>query len=564
MAGGLKESPPARDTEDMQPEISNTETNRDDVDLPSIQDTIIAQMVVANTNQTSTEAPSSRNANSNNAASLEERSWTNRCALCNGHPASHHSLTDCCLVCRNYSFVDYIAELWKLDKILALQASGRTFKNLLQDDDRKFRALQKEEKQHLTMLQSRLTKANSLVDPRNEANHRSNEAAAKYNEIIKVNPYVSPASEAAQAEYDAAHAKFKDIDGSCLAARASFEEAKKDHASKRAAIDGRTKARALVIVRIAERLFYLARIPTDDNVGKARVFYSWVAKSLRYDLDARSLLNAEDRNPTTTIINQYEVCKGFAELFNAMYNYDLDPMNRGLSAYVSGHIRQHREHTTTENNSHAWNAFPLGNGTWKLIDATGAAGAASDKKSTTSFNPAWFTKCNEEFLLTHIPHNEDYQFRDENEPPIDTKLFWNVDRVECLPASAHYHINQASIIPSGRVIQFASPSPIVFEFKKTCIHYTGVHCSFVIWTGTTNEEGQANAIDIKDLIFVQLPEDYSGWRAFVSIPETANAAILYALLINNEPAKVESLDEWKEMKDGVYRTIAKWELEFTA
>ena len=87
-----------------------------------------------------------------------------------------------------------------------------------------------------------------------------------------------------------------------------------------------------------------------------------------------------------------------------------------------------------------------------------------------------------------------------------------------------------------------------------------MHCRFVIWAGTAAEEGQANTIDVKD--FIQLLGDYSGWRASVNLPETADAAILYALLIDNEPAQVESLDEWKEMEDD--RTIAKWELKHRA
>ena len=545
----------------MQPTGSDTEMHREDIDIYSALEIIITQMVVANKNQNSSEESSSPNANSKDAAMSELGSWTNRCALCNGYPTSHHSMTVCCLVCRNYSFIDSIAELWKLDNIMILQASGQMFKDILQDDDRNFRTLQKEGNQLLKVLQSRLKKANSLVDPRNEANHCSNNAAAKYNKIIKDNPYISPESEAAQAQYDAAYAKFKDIDNSCIAARTSYEEAKKDHAAKKAAIDGRTKARDLVIVRIAERLFHLTRMSNDDNVGKARLFYSWVAKSLRYDLGARNLLGIEERNPTTTIINQYEVCKGFAELFNAMYNYDLNSTRPERSVYISGHIRQHREHTATENTSHAWNAFPLHNGAWKLIDPTGAVGAVGSKKGTIGFNPTWFTKSNEEFLLTHIPEDEKYQFRYDDQPPVDHESFWCADRVECLSATAHYRINQASIRPSERLIYCSAQSPIVFEFKKTCMHYTGVHYNFVLWIGTTTEEGQAYAIDSKDLTFIEKLQDHSGWRASVSLPEMANSAILYALLIDNGPAQVESLDEWNEIQEGVYRTIAKWELQ---
>jgi len=72
--------------------------------------------------------------------------WTNRCALCNGLSAPRHSSTACCIVCRNYSDLDDVAEKWKAKNILAIQLPQReTFESILRSEQNKTRELRREE-----------------------------------------------------------------------------------------------------------------------------------------------------------------------------------------------------------------------------------------------------------------------------------------------------------------------------------------------------------------------------------------------------------------------------------
>ena len=538
----------------------------DDNDILSIVDAVTSKMV-----DTDLKPPSSNMA-FHSPDTIPPRiskptfgSWTNRCALCNGLPSSRHSSSACCIVCRNYSAIDNVAEKWKAINILAIELpSGETFESILRGEQGKIRALHTKELDLRQAAESRRNKANSLHDPLAEAHHLAQRAQDEYNGIIESNPFVSPESTAAKADYDTKKTKFDELSSSFKAEKASFEKAVKEHAAVQDALDKHLDARAHIIDKLAARLLYLAQVPPADRIGRARLFFSWVAKSLHYDRAAHDQLSPAERTPIDTILNGSEVCHGFAKMFSTMYNSGQDPDGPDCSIYVSGYMKSRDFRNPTAESSHAWNAFPLGDGTWKLIDSTWARGAVYNEAGHEVFDPSWFTRSNEELLRTHIPENEDYQFRDNAQPSMDSAQLWETDLVDCALQSRLYRINEASIKPPNRSITVPSQSRTAFKFKKSCTHYDAWYHCFVIWIGMAPKYGNTVTIDTDDLIFVPPLIDGSGWRVSTPLPGDRNSAILFALLSDGQPAQIENLDEWKRMDTKrSYAMVARWDLEKT-
>lgn len=279
--------------------------------------------------------------------------WTNRCALCSGLSSPRHSSTACCIVCRNYSDIDEVVEKWKARNILAIQLpQGETFEAILRREQQKSRKSRREETELHRVAESWRVKANSLHGPVTDAHNEAQRAQDKYNRIVEANPYVTPESTAAKAEYGTAKAKLDELAGSFESKRASFGKAAKDHAAVWDALGKQAISRAQVIDRLAARLLYLAKVQPADQRGRARLFFSWVAKSLRYDRVAHDRLPPDERTPIDAILNGYEVCHGFANLFNTMFNSGYGSKGPGRSIYVSGHMSKRDFHRPTAENSH--------------------------------------------------------------------------------------------------------------------------------------------------------------------------------------------------------------------
>lgn len=294
-----------------------------------------------------------------------------------------------------------MAEKWKARNILAIQLpQEETFEAILRREQQKSRELRREETELHRVAESWREQANSLHGPVTDAHNDAQLAQDKYNRIVEANPYVTSESTAAKAEYDTAKAKLDELTASFESKRVSFGKAAKDHAAVRNALDKQAISRTQVIDKLAARLLYLARIQPADQIGRARLFFSWVAKSLRYDRIAHEQRPPDERTPIDTILNGHEVCHGFANLFNTMFNSGYGSKGPGRSIYISGYMNNRDFHRPTAENSHAWNAFPLEDGTWKLIDPTWACGAVYNESGHETFDPTWFTKSNEEFLRT--------------------------------------------------------------------------------------------------------------------------------------------------------------------
>ena len=87
------------------------------------------------------------------------------------------------------------------------------------------------------------------------------------------------------------------------------------------------------------------------------------------------------------------------------------------------------EGSSTKESNHVWNAVKL-DGKWKLIDSTWGQGYVKKQNgkdiNIKQFNDFWFTTEPYQFLFTHFPEEEQYQFMDNS---ISNKKFEKAPRI---------------------------------------------------------------------------------------------------------------------------------------
>ncbi|KAH0564851.1 hypothetical protein GP486_001759 [Trichoglossum hirsutum] len=211
-------------------------------------------------------------------------------------------------------------------------------------------------------------------------------------------------------------------------------------------------AQSLWKLAVKEHIFHF-----NDHVGRARLFFTWVATSIIFDNDVKGQGDREDfRGPYDSLGTGREVCRGFAELFKELfdavtkafcgdYHWNPDLKAKLISGVSRRDVR------------HAWNAFPCNNGltTWKLIDSCWAGGT----KEHILREPGWFVQSNDEFLLTHLPESND-------QSAITIEAFKNrplvVPEYSC---ASRFMINILSVKPQDATLK---RDVCVFEFSLCC------------------------------------------------------------------------------------------------
>jgi transglutaminase/protease-like cytokinesis protein 3 len=143
-------------------------------------------------------------------------------------------------------------------------------------------------------------------------------------------------------------------------------------------------------------------------LDKSRAFFTWVARNLQYDC-------GEDGNPLRTasleqvLLTGKSQCSGYASLLQ----YGLRKL--GLEAVTIRGVAKtaKKDLWWTEKDlvpNHAWNAVNIG-GRWVLLDPTWASGAsdADCKVIDRSFAPFYFDPKPEQFILSHLPADTQWQ-----------------------------------------------------------------------------------------------------------------------------------------------------------
>ena len=149
--------------------------------------------------------------------------------------------------------------------------------------------------------------------------------------------------------------------------------------------------------------------PTNTQIEKVRVLFTWVATHIKYDDKAFNLEDYPDYSAENVLQNKRAVCEGYSNIFKALCD------EAGLEAEkVIGYAKGYGYEVGDKfkDTDHAWNVIKVDN-KWLLFDVTWASGYAENKNgklvSTSEFEPYWFNVHPNAFIFTHLPEQSKWQ-----------------------------------------------------------------------------------------------------------------------------------------------------------
>ena len=151
-----------------------------------------------------------------------------------------------------------------------------------------------------------------------------------------------------------------------------------------------------------------------SDTEKTWMLYCWIAENISYNAAALTSWNYGDLSPEGVFQSKMAVCTGFANLFESI-GKEMGLEILTISGFAKGY--SYVEGSSTKESNHVWNAVKL-NGEWKLIDSTWGQGYVKKQNgkdiNIKQFNDFWFATEPYQFLFTHFPEEEKYQFMDNN------------------------------------------------------------------------------------------------------------------------------------------------------
>ena len=248
-----------------------------------------------------------------------------------------------------------------------------------------------------------------------------------------------------------------------------------------------------------EKFRAVSGVRADDNVARARLFFSWLAYSVRYDHDLYNKI-VDKMAPVTKIrptadavASGQEVCGGYAELFRQMFNATHSKPQDAIyiAPYIGGKVKFRTEKQVPPDMGHAWSAFPTNNSDdphMKIIDPCWGAGTSPEatagqtensnsnsnsKQAAASSAEIWsvfFTMSNEDFRRDHFPKpgQEATQYVT---PAITQSAFWDNEAPMVGPPNKTQFIERSSILPSVYTLRdIGKEGKVTFSFKGSCPH----------------------------------------------------------------------------------------------
>lgn len=170
-----------------------------------------------------------------------------------------------------------------------------------------------------------------------------------------------------------------------------------------------------------------------SETDKARIAFSYITSHYKYD---SKFAKKKDKNGNKTIDkvlrSRKAICGGLSILYQAIVT------EMGLEAhYIKGYSKEvkHRRKRKIKYANHAWNSVKV-DGNWILVDVTFGQGYINEKgRNVAHFKPYWFNTPPNQFIITHYPLVDHFQYRDtimdkrtfEILPYIDIQVFYNTE-----------------------------------------------------------------------------------------------------------------------------------------
>ncbi|MBQ9538136.1 MAG: hypothetical protein IJU95_02605 [Treponema sp.] len=143
------------------------------------------------------------------------------------------------------------------------------------------------------------------------------------------------------------------------------------------------------------------------TAAKVKVLHDWICNNIAYDtiIFTDRWQEASNQDYVTVLKKKKAVCSGYTNLMSQMCRH-AGKEAVGKSGRSKGFAYEGNVDGQT---NHAWNAVKIGN-KWQLLDVTWDAGYCDWGYFVKHYSTEWLYRTPREFLYSHLPKEEEYQF----------------------------------------------------------------------------------------------------------------------------------------------------------
>jgi hypothetical protein len=153
---------------------------------------------------------------------------------------------------------------------------------------------------------------------------------------------------------------------------------------------------------------YIQHVAKNEE-DKIRFIFIWITENIAYDVSKISSkeYDTQSQNPLNVFRSRKAICTGYANILQELCK------KTGIQAYVvEGNAFQNKIA------GHAWNVARIDN-TWKLMDATWAAGVIENGRFRRKFDDSYFFTNPKDFVVSHLPLDPMWQLLTEPVSKLD-------------------------------------------------------------------------------------------------------------------------------------------------
>ena len=209
------------------------------------------------------------------------------------------------------------------------------------------------------------------------------------------------------------------------------------------------------------KVIYYIRNNFEADSLRLRASIIWITENIAYDVKAFEKEDPSAAQLIYVIKNKKTICGGYASLvkfFCNSFNIECEIVN-GYGRAGKNKIVMNQSYLRS---NHAWNSIKI-NDTWRLVDATWAAGVVDDSDEDNlvyhkRFNETYYDTPPEKMILNHLPEQKQFQLTNKR---TDQKKFMKSP----LYTSEFLSHDISAVLPDTALIRTKVGDTLIFKLK---------------------------------------------------------------------------------------------------
>jgi transglutaminase/protease-like cytokinesis protein 3 len=209
------------------------------------------------------------------------------------------------------------------------------------------------------------------------------------------------------------------------------------------------------------KVVYYIRSNFQADSLRLRASIIWITENIAYDVKTYKKEDPSAAQLIYVIKNKRAICGGYASLVNFFcnsFNIECEIVN-GYGRAGKNKIVMNQSYLRS---NHAWNSIKI-NGTWRLVDATWAAGVVDDSDEDNlvyhkRFNETYYDTPPEKMILNHLPEQKQFQLTNKR---MDQRKFMKAP----LYTSEFLSHDISAVLPDTALIRTKKGDTVIFKLQ---------------------------------------------------------------------------------------------------